>query len=976
MKGLSFLLLLIAASAFAASPSTVNNDDSCDVTVGPAATLLLPYFEVDVSGNRTQDTLFTITNVTRLPQIAHVTVWTDWSFPVFTFNIYLTGYDVQGILINQILSGGVIAQNNGTGPTTSQSPLGSLSAGFTANPNFAGRGAAINCANQPGLLNPALVAAVRSTLTTGVYNPGINNPGGSAACPNAVGGVHANAIGYITIDVVSNCTSRLPTDPLYYTNDLLFDNVLIGDYQQLGPRPAGEPILGSFDAGVNPLIHIRAVPEGGEGGRSQVATALPYTFYDRYTPASERSFDRRQPLPATFAARFIQGGPAKFRTNLNIWREGFGSGSCPDARTSSMMAVADVVRFDEHGNPSTLGSDSLLASPRLPATSSTSSLDPSYPAMVSPDLGGWFYLNLNNGGSTTYSVSHDSLAPDGSTTTVGSRPSQNWVTLTMFGTTSLGSRTAAEVDAASLGNGCSPAAFPSSAVPIGPAGGVFVCPTGTTLTNGSIAQCRETIATPAAPVASNERRRAARSGAPPSSIDNDDSCDIKIGPAATLLLPYFEVDLTGKSGRTTLFTVTNVSRYPQIAHVALWTDYAYPVLTFNLILGAYGVQAINLADVLIRNTIGVTASITPGSIWPANNPNLRASTGCGAIPGVLPATIMADVRRALTTGVTSSCNHPIGDTQANAIGYATIDVVASCTSRSPADPLYYTNDLLFDNVLIGDYQQLAADVSSSDATGNPMVHIRAVPEGGGAGSNVDTRLPYTFYDRYTPARTRTIDRRQPLPSTFAARYLQGGTGAFATNLTIWREGFGIGSCADAYASAYMIVSDIVRFDEHENPNLATPCNLSACLAPPPSTLSAASSTNTASSQFPSISGADVGGWMYLNLNNGGSTGYSVTREIGGQRIPTNARTNLSPIASSTAGPRPSQNWVTVSLFGSASFNRLSGEFDAAPLGNGCSPAVGSGAVIGPAGGVLVCPPNTTLSGSTTKCSGTNINPPP
>ena len=42
-------------------------------------------------------TLFTITNVTRLPQIAHVTVWTDWSFPVLDFNIFLTGYDVQGI---------------------------------------------------------------------------------------------------------------------------------------------------------------------------------------------------------------------------------------------------------------------------------------------------------------------------------------------------------------------------------------------------------------------------------------------------------------------------------------------------------------------------------------------------------------------------------------------------------------------------------------------------------------------------------------------------------------------------------------------------------------------------------------------------------------------------------------------------------------------------------------------------------------
>jgi len=30
--------------------------------------------------------------------------------------------------------------------------------------------------------------------------------------------------------------------------------------------------------------------------------------------------------------------------------------------------------------------------------------------------------------------------------------------------------------------------------------------------------------------------------------DNDDTCDIKVGPAATLLLPYFEVDL-GQCGR-------------------------------------------------------------------------------------------------------------------------------------------------------------------------------------------------------------------------------------------------------------------------------------------------------------------------------------------------------------------------------------------------------------------------------------------
>src|SRR5258708_3416428 len=125
------------APGVAGGPPKTNNDDSCDIGVAPAATLLLPYFEVDFT-NRTQDTLFTITNVTRFPQIAHVTVWTDWSFPVLDFNIYLTGYDVQGFSMNQLL-GGVVAQTAGTGPTTFQtqpSGVGSLPAGFPANPDF------------------------------------------------------------------------------------------------------------------------------------------------------------------------------------------------------------------------------------------------------------------------------------------------------------------------------------------------------------------------------------------------------------------------------------------------------------------------------------------------------------------------------------------------------------------------------------------------------------------------------------------------------------------------------------------------------------------------------------------------------------------------------------------------------------------------------------------------------------------------
>src|SRR5690242_5884147 len=97
-------------------PSTTNNDDSCDISTAPAATLLLPYFEVDINSQATtaQTTLFTITNVTQIPQIAHVTVWTDLSFPVLDFNIFLTGYDVQGINLYDVIARGFVV-NNTTG---------------------------------------------------------------------------------------------------------------------------------------------------------------------------------------------------------------------------------------------------------------------------------------------------------------------------------------------------------------------------------------------------------------------------------------------------------------------------------------------------------------------------------------------------------------------------------------------------------------------------------------------------------------------------------------------------------------------------------------------------------------------------------------------------------------------------------------------------------------------------------------------
>ena len=88
----------------AIGPSTTNNDDSCDISVAPAATLLLPYFEVELNKPATtaQTTLWTITNVSALPQIAHVTIWTDWSFPVLA-SMMIPAKGIQWPIANGIL---------------------------------------------------------------------------------------------------------------------------------------------------------------------------------------------------------------------------------------------------------------------------------------------------------------------------------------------------------------------------------------------------------------------------------------------------------------------------------------------------------------------------------------------------------------------------------------------------------------------------------------------------------------------------------------------------------------------------------------------------------------------------------------------------------------------------------------------------------------------------------------------------------
>jgi len=568
-------------------------------------------------------------------------------------------------------------------------------------------------------------------------------------------------------------------------------------------------------------------------------------------------------------------------------------------------------------------------------------------------------------------------------------------------------------------------------------------------------------------------------GAGPTTTNNDDSCDIGNAPAATLLLPYFEVDLgTAGTGRTTVFSITNVSPYAQIAHVTLWTDWSFPVLDFNIFLTGYDVQPINLYDVIARGLIGTTTGTGLGGT-PAISPNARTgsttgsgvaaapngintalatgtnpnagtqpfslstlngnpnflgtvTTNCaaGRLPGQLPLALATDVRALLSTGRSTgagvSCPTSTGvEAQVGgnhggttAIGYATIDVAATCSVALPIDPGYFSGEILFDNVLIGDYQDINQSATAGNyAGGNPLVHIRAIPEGGAAGTAaVATNLPYTFYDRYTNGATsRTIDRRQPLPSAFAARWISGTAGGFDTQYKVWREGFTTGTggstgvaalagCTDYVVNSVIPLTEIVRFDEHENAGVANAPGGIIVSPPPPTTTSTtpeAVRLPISSTLFPTVAGStDGGGWTYFNLNNGGdATAASLALGV----VPYNATRPGFTIPSTGSSPGPvgggapaglffrdvSQNWVILAMFAEARFGV---DQDANWLGNGCSapfPATGLAAAsnaigrIAPAGGVLVCSPvNAPGTGTSPspaasaagQCTGSNVTP--
>lgn len=294
----------------------------CTIDDVPAATLLVPYFEVSLPQRCARgrfDTEIKVTNLGAAARIANVVIWSEWSVPVLRFQLELTGYDVDSFKLSDVLCQG-IAPDISSGPQVIDADdLSYAQAVLTGRP----APATGQCASHP-------------------------NPSGKG-------------VGYITIDVVNTDSPGMPGDGASYVNDLGFANVLLGDIYYLDAKvPGATRVCGkggsscirqfkryvSRERGV-PGIRAVAIEAGEPGDFS----AGDRTFYGRYLGAN--ATDRREPLPTTYHVRYAQTERRK-KFDLIVWREGNSASapvSCLEEPSWHPMGITQAVAFDENSNP-------------------------------------------------------------------------------------------------------------------------------------------------------------------------------------------------------------------------------------------------------------------------------------------------------------------------------------------------------------------------------------------------------------------------------------------------------------------------------------------------------------------------------------------------------------------------------------------------------------------------------------------------
>jgi hypothetical protein len=294
---LALLAFLTAAFSLWSTPSKAIYEVADNV---PAATLLIPYFEVDTANANGRTTIVNVVNTSASSMLLNVTLWTNAGVPVGRFNAYLTGYDVVNFNLRDVLNGQPPqTASDGQDPTDTISPQGPISQDI----NFAScntSGTTPLPSNAIGLPvggpsgSPAPASEVRALLTgaaSTVYAPGqcFGIPQGDAV-----------ARGYITIDTVNSCNVATPASVGYHS-DLIStrQNTLTGDFALLDPS-TGQM---QYESAVAVEAPLPPLPASGQ-----------YTFYGRFVGWNATDF--REPLPGAWV---VQGDTGT--TRAVVWRD-------------------------------------------------------------------------------------------------------------------------------------------------------------------------------------------------------------------------------------------------------------------------------------------------------------------------------------------------------------------------------------------------------------------------------------------------------------------------------------------------------------------------------------------------------------------------------------------------------------------------------------------------------------------------------
>jgi len=325
----------------------------CSIGTDPAATLLVPYFEVDSANNLGLDTLVAIVNLSPTYIVAHVVIWNVDSYHILDFNIVLTGYDVVTFSMRDIIVNGNLPNNccvssssafrtqyvdcNVDGQYWSQSPAGAC---------FASGSSYYDVACYAPLSATAL-SYLQCALSQMSYD-----------------GWTSNYVGYLTIDANITCNGGFPTYGCYMNVNTLDVTNATAVVLNHGIMENSNVLMGdiiyydyahSQSDGVS-AVHIEAFGENNAlAGHSWGMDAADFnaagirTFYSKYTWGwlGFPPYDCRETLPLRWAFRYIGNAAFDGGTWVDAWRSHYpgwdywyiSGGPCPYGTLGNIYSV-------------------------------------------------------------------------------------------------------------------------------------------------------------------------------------------------------------------------------------------------------------------------------------------------------------------------------------------------------------------------------------------------------------------------------------------------------------------------------------------------------------------------------------------------------------------------------------------------------------------------------------------------------------